>query len=63
MHLDFKPSNIMLTERNIVKVVDFGLARKFTWPLKVRCGTIGYAAPEIFKNAEIDSSSDIFSIG
>jgi eukaryotic-like serine/threonine-protein kinase len=32
LHRDVKPANIMVTRRNVVKVVDFGLARRFDPP-------------------------------
>ncbi len=32
LHLDVKPGNIMMARRNLVKVVDFGLARRFDPP-------------------------------
>jgi serine/threonine protein kinase len=32
LHRDVKPANIMITSRNVIKVVDFGLAQRFDLP-------------------------------
>ena len=53
----------MINQNDRVKIVDFGLARKFVWPLKAKCGTPGYVAPEILFDGEVDGNSDIYSIG
>ena len=63
VHLDFKPQNIMIDSNDVVKIVDFGIARKFLWPLKAKCGTLGFVAPDIMWGDEIDARTDIYSIG
>lgn len=63
---DLKPSNIMVTSRNRLLLIDFGIARYYnpekssdTTPL----GTPGYAAPESYGTAQTDARSDIYSLG
>ena len=51
MHLDLKPENIVLCNRetNIIKIIDFGLAQKLEngKELKTMCGTPEFVAPEV----------------
>lgn len=69
VHRDIKPSNIMLTKDNVVKLIDFGIARtiKFAQHADTEVlGTRGYAPPEqygLFEVAQTDSRSDIYSLG
>jgi serine/threonine protein kinase len=77
IHLDLKPSNIMLT-RTGVKLLDFGIAelrhpdmpdstdaiRMNTAGSGVRTpGTLGYMAPEQLEGRETDYRTDIFAFG
>ena len=63
---DLKPSNIMRTRDERIYLIDFGIARHFK-PGKVRdtspLGTLGYAAPEQFGEAQTTPKSDIYSLG
>lgn len=68
IHRDLKPANLMLRENKEVVIVDFGLATTVDEELHAfyRCGTPGYASPEIInsKAGEKQSTiSDIFSVG
>lgn len=69
IHRDLKPSNIMFTEKNFVKVIDFGIARIFKPESSAdteTLGTKGYAPPEqygLFDFGQTDPRSDIYALG
>ena len=68
IHLDLKPSNIMLDQNMVPKITDFGLSgcfdenrsRHYT---KTILGTMGYLAPELREGGVISSSADLYSLG
>jgi serine/threonine protein kinase len=67
IHRDVKPDNILITEDNIVKVADFGIAkvadsRTVTNSNKV-IGTAHYFSPEQAKGNFVDGRTDIYSLG
>ncbi len=67
IHRDIKPDNIMVDEDNIVKVMDFGIAKVIgsitvTNSSKVM-GTVHYFSPEQAKGNFIDCRTDIYSLG
>jgi serine/threonine-protein kinase len=69
VHRDIKPENIMLAGSGEVKVADFGLARvqgdggANLTQVGVTMGTPLYMSPEQIEGREIDSRSDIYSLG
>ena len=65
VHLDIKPSNIMLdTENFSVKVIDFGISMDVrNEVLKLPLGTPNYMSPEQIDAGRILPQTDIFSLG
>jgi TolB-like protein/predicted Ser/Thr protein kinase len=67
IHRDIKAENIMVNSKNLIKVMDFGLA-KLKGSLKLTrtsstIGTLAYMSPEQIQGIEADIRSDIFSFG
>ena len=55
--------NTSSEEQYDVRIADFGLALVTTVPLTVKCGTPGYAAPEMLRGKGYGTKADIFSLG
>jgi serine/threonine-protein kinase len=79
IHRDLKPSNIMVTPENMVKVLDFGIAKVVAssttetgatdstedlWTSSGSVlGTVGYMSPEQLRGRPVDNRSDIWAFG
>jgi serine/threonine protein kinase len=67
IHRDIKPANMMLTNKGIVKLMDFGIARsgndRSLTTTGTTLGSLNYMPPEQVKDEGIDARSDIYSLG
>jgi hypothetical protein len=63
---DMKPSNAMVTNTGLIKLIDFGIARTYKVGKKrdtVAMGSENYAAPEQWGKGQTDGRSDIYGLG
>jgi serine/threonine-protein kinase len=79
LHRDLKPGNVMITDDERVKILDFGVAKFFrpagTWDAEgattaagpsysgMTVGTVGYMSPEQALGKPLDARSDVFALG
>ncbi|QIQ03752.1 protein kinase domain-containing protein [Streptomyces liangshanensis] len=69
VHRDIKPGNVMMTRRDVVKVMDFGIARAMQSGVTsmtqtgMVVGTPQYLSPEQALGRGVDARSDLYSVG
>jgi serine/threonine-protein kinase len=63
---DMKPSNVMVNNAGVIKLIDFGIARTYKEHKlqdTIALGSENYAAPEQWGEAQTDARSDIYGLG
>jgi len=68
IHRDIKPSNILLDEKGNALLSDFGLAKILESTIRITVsgesmGTPAYTSPEQAMGEEVDSRTDVYSLG
>lgn len=69
MHRDIKPDNILFTSDKVIKICDFGVARRIIGddPIKMEKfslkGTPYYTAPQVMNSEEYSIKCDVWSAG
>jgi serine/threonine protein kinase len=66
IHRDVSPSNVIISNAGMVKLIDFGIAKALSSQQRTSAGIIkgkfGYIAPE-YTRGQLDARADLFALG
>ncbi len=67
VHRDIKPPNLMLTDKGVIKIADFGIVKVLGESnltlTGTTVGTPAYVSPEQGRGEDVDARSDLYSLG
>jgi eukaryotic-like serine/threonine-protein kinase len=73
VHRDIKPANVIVSPKNLAIVLDFGLAKRIVFDSSENdsmlsqpgmiLGTLSHMSPEQVRGQEVDTRSDLWSLG
>ncbi len=67
IHRDIAPSNIIVGDNGVTKLIDFGVAKSTLAHVNTAVGEVigklGYVAPEYLKTGKLDARADTYSLG
>ena len=67
IHRDVAPSNIIVGDSGVTKLIDFGVAKSTLAHVSTVAGAVigklGYVAPEYLKTGTCDARADVYSLG
>ena len=63
VHTDIKPTNIMIGQGGVVKIIDFGQSCRIHHRKERIQGTPDYIAPEQVQRLPLDQRTDVFNLG
>lgn len=67
IHRDIAPSNIIIADTGITKLIDFGVSKSTLGHVNTVVGEVigklGYVAPEYLETGKLDARADLYSLG
>jgi|HigsolmetaAR203D_1030402.scaffolds.fasta_scaffold00002_83 serine/threonine-protein kinase len=66
IHRDLKPDNVIIDDRNVVHLIDFGISRTYKSDKAhdtILLGSPGFLAPEQIKGAQSGVKTDLYQLG
>jgi eukaryotic-like serine/threonine-protein kinase len=67
IHRDIAPSNVIVADTGVTKLIDFGVAKSSFAHVNTAVGQVigklGYVAPEYLRTGKLDARADLYSLG